>query len=58
VILIYAANMFGPMAFAAFVSITKRFDVAFIVSGASTLICLPLLWGLDRDRGPSQDAQR
>ena len=47
VVLIYAANMFGPMAFAAFVAITKRFDMAFMIAGASTLICLPLLWRLD-----------
>jgi hypothetical protein len=43
VILICAANMLGPMAFATFVAITKRVDVASIISGATAVICLPLL---------------
>jgi MFS family permease len=48
VILIFMANMFTPVAFAAFVAVTKRYDLAFLVSGAFSLVCLPLLWGLDR----------
>src|SRR6185437_4216275 len=48
VILIYASNMFGPIGFAAFVALTGRFDVAFMISGAITLACLPLLRGIDR----------
>ena len=48
VILVYAANMFGPIGFAAFVAVTGRFDVAFMIAGAVTLMCLPLLWGIDR----------
>jgi MFS family permease len=48
VILVYAANAFGPIGFAAFVAVTGRFDVAFMIAGAATLLCLPLLWGLDR----------
>jgi MFS family permease len=50
VILVYASNMLGPVFFAAFVALTGRFDLAFMISGALTLICLPLLWGIDRPR--------
>jgi MFS family permease len=48
VILIFASNMLTPIAFAVFVAFTGRYDVAFLVSGAFSLICLPLLWGIDR----------
>ena len=48
VILIFIANMLTPVAFAAFVAVTGRYDVAFLVSAAFSLVCLPLLWGLDR----------
>jgi MFS family permease len=48
VILIFVANMLTPVAFAAFVAVTGRYDVAFLVSAAFSLVCLPLLWGLDR----------
>ena len=34
VILIFVTNMLTPVAFAAFVAITGRYDVAFLVSGA------------------------
>ena len=48
VILVYASNMMGPVCFAAFVAVTGRFDVAFMISGALSLLCLPLLRGIDR----------
>jgi MFS family permease len=48
VILIFVANMLTPVAFAAFVATTGRYDLAFLVSGAFSLICLPLLVALDR----------
>jgi predicted MFS family arabinose efflux permease len=48
VILIFAANMLTPIAFAAFVAVTGRYDLAFLISGAFSLICLPLLYGIDR----------
>jgi MFS family permease len=54
VILVYASNMFAPVGFAAFVALTRRFDLAFMISGALTLLCLPMLWGIDR----KDDAQR
>ena len=52
VILVFLSNMLAPIAFAAFVAATGRFDVAFVIAGACSLLCLPLLWGIDgRDRG-------
>ena len=48
VILIFAANMLTPIAFAAFVAVTNRYDLAFLISGAFSLICLPLLHRIDR----------
>jgi MFS family permease len=50
VILIFLANMLTPVAFAAFVAVTGRYDLAFIVSGVFSLVCVPLLWGIDRKR--------
>ncbi len=41
-----SANMLAPVAFAAFVAATGRFDLAFMIAGACSLVCLPLLWGL------------
>ena len=54
VILVYASNMMGPIGFAAIVALTGRFDLAFIISGAFTLICLPLLRGIDRREQPGR----
>jgi hypothetical protein len=48
VILVFTANMLTPIAFAAFVAVTGRYDIAFLVSGAFSLVCLPLLYGIDR----------
>jgi nitrate/nitrite transporter NarK len=48
VILVFASNMLAPVAFAAFVAATGRFDVAFVIAGACSLLSLPLLWGIDR----------
>jgi hypothetical protein len=36
------------VAFAAFIAITNRYDVAFMVAGAFSLACVPLLYGIDR----------
>ena len=49
VILVFLSNMLAPVSFAAFVAFTDRFDLAFMLAGAFSLICLPLLYGLDRD---------
>ena len=49
VILIFMANMLTPVAFAAFVALTARYDLAFLASGIFSLACLPLLWGIDRE---------
>jgi MFS family permease len=48
VIMVFTSNMLAPVAFAAFVALTNRYDVAFVISGAFSLICVPLLHGLDR----------
>ena len=48
VILVFLSNMLAPIAFAAFVAATKRFDLAFMIAGACSLLCLPLLWRIDR----------
>jgi MFS family permease len=48
VILIFTTNMLTPIAFAAFVAVTGRYDLAFLISGAFSLLCLPLLWRIDR----------
>jgi MFS family permease len=53
VILIFVANMVTPIAFAAFVRVTGRYDLGFLVSGAFSLLCLPVLWGIDRSRSAS-----
>jgi MFS family permease len=55
VILIFITNMLTPIAFAAFVAATGRYDVAFIVCGAFSLVCLPLLYGIDRVPGRSAE---
>ena len=48
VILVFMSNMLAPVAFAAFVALTGRYDHAFFAAGAFSLICLPLLYGIDR----------
>jgi MFS family permease len=48
VILVFFSNMLAPVAFAAFVAATGRFDLAFVIAGVCSLLCLPLLWGIDR----------
>jgi MFS family permease len=50
VILVFMSNMLGPVGFAAFVALTGRYDLAFVIAGAFSLICLPLLYGIDRPR--------
>ena len=57
VILVYASNMMGPVFFAAFVAATGRFDLAFMISGALTLLCLPLLHGIDRAPETTQNRE-
>ncbi len=46
VILVYLTNMVAPMAFAAFVAATGRFDLAFAAAGVCALACVPVLWGV------------
>jgi MFS family permease len=48
VILIFLANMLTPVAFAAFVALTNRYDLALLACGAVAFGCLPLLYGIDR----------
>jgi sugar phosphate permease len=48
VVLVFLGNMLAPIAFAAFIAATRRFDLAFVIAGACSLLCLPLLWGIDR----------
>lgn len=51
VILVFGANMLAPVAFAAFIAVTGRYDIAFLISGVFSLGCIPLLWGIDRKAG-------
>jgi MFS family permease len=48
VIMVFLSNMLGPVAFAAIVAWTGRYDIALWSAGACSLLCLPLLWGIDR----------
>jgi MFS family permease len=48
VMFIFLTNPITPVAFAAFVAVTGRYDIAFLVSAAISQVCVPLLWGLDR----------
>jgi MFS family permease len=52
VILIFVANLVTPVVFAAFVAVTGRYDLAFLVSGGFSLICVPLLYGIDHGHPP------
>lgn len=47
VILVFLCHTITPIVFAAFVGVTGRFDVGFMIAGACSLLCLPLLWGVD-----------
>jgi hypothetical protein len=53
VILVFMSNMVAPVAFAAFVALTGRFDYAFLGAGTFSLACLPLLYGIDREQEKS-----
>ncbi len=53
VILVFMSNMLAPVAFAAFVALTNRYDYAFFAAGAFSIVCLPLLYGIDREREES-----
>ena len=46
VILVFMSNMLAPVAFAAFVAVTNRYDCAFFAAGAFSIVCLPLLYGM------------
>lgn len=48
VILIFTSNLVTPVAFAAFVAFTGRYDLAFLMSAAFAIVCLPLLYRIDR----------
>jgi hypothetical protein len=50
VILVFMSNMLAPIGFAACISLTGRYDYAYFAAGAFSLICLPLLYGIDRPR--------
>jgi MFS family permease len=52
VIMVFLSNMLGPVAFAAVVASTGRYDLALYGAGACSLLCLPLLIGIDRKAGP------
>lgn len=47
-IVVFASNLLAPTLFAMFVATTRRFDLAFLVAGACTVLSLPLLWGQGR----------
>jgi nitrate/nitrite transporter NarK len=55
VILIFMTNMLTPVAFAAFVALTGRYDLAFMVCGAFSLVCLPLLYGMGAKNEPPNE---
>ncbi len=48
VILIFMSNMLTPVAFAAFIAVTNRYDIAYLILAAFSLACVPLLYGIDR----------
>jgi hypothetical protein len=48
-----SGHIVGPSAFAALLSLTDRFDVAFIAAGAVSLFALPLIGRLGRAHGRS-----
>jgi len=50
VILVFMSNMLAPIAFAACVAVAGHYDYAYLAAGACSLICLPLLYGIDRPR--------
>jgi MFS family permease len=52
VIMIFLSNMLTPVAFAGFIAATNRYDLAFLISGAFSLICVPILYGIDRQQKP------
>ena len=58
VILVFMSNMLAPVAFAAFVALTNRYDHAFFAAGAFSLVCLPLLYGIDRAAGKAMPVNR
>ena len=48
VILIYMSNMLTPVVFAAFVAVTGRYDVGYLILAGFSLVCIPLLYRIDR----------
>ena len=42
------SNMLTPVAFAAFIAVTNRYDIAYLILAAFSLACVPLLYGIDR----------
>jgi hypothetical protein len=54
---VYISNFLGPVFFAAFVTATGHYDLAFMISGALTLLCLPLLHGIDRSSETTHNRQ-
>ena len=50
------SNMLTPVAFAAFIAVTNRYDIAYLILAAFSLACVPLLYGIDRV--PDRPAKR
>jgi len=48
VMFIFLTNLITPVVFAVFVAATARYDIAFLVSAGFSLLCLPILYGIDR----------
>jgi MFS family permease len=53
VMFIFLTNLITPVVFAAFVAVTGRYDLAFLVSAGFSLASMPMLWMLDRPIGKS-----
>ena len=49
-VVFFVTNLITPVVFAAFVRLTGRYDIAFLVTAGFSLGCMPLLLSLDRAR--------
>jgi len=48
IVIVMSGHIVGPSAFAVLLSLIDRFDVAFLIAGAVSLLALPLIGRLDR----------
>ncbi len=48
IVIVMSGHIVGPSAFAVLLSLIDRFDVAFLIAGAMSLLALPLIGRLDR----------